>query len=242
MDLVYDDKGLAPGVTVITATNRPEYMERLLLNYQRQDYLHKELIIVLNNNYFDIEHLQNRVRPHNDIRLIYLSGKISLGYCYNFAIESAGYDLIAKFDDDDIYLPAYLTESTRHIINTNADIVGKSCRYIYFADLSTLALCCPNPENEFVSYVAGATMIVRKSVFRKMGFQDITFMEDSEFQKECLEAGFNIFSGDRYHYMTVRQPSKQNHTYPINDWEYLSYCRMLNQIPSHLEEYIPVEI
>lgn len=222
------------GVTVITATNRPDYMERLLANYQRQDYPNKQLIIVLNNNHFDMDQWQRRIGLYRGIELIHLQGNPSLGFCYNYALSRAKYDLVAKFDDDDYYAPQYLLESTRHFANTNADIVGKTCRYIFFADLSTLALYCPSPEDEFVNYVAGATMIIKKKVFEKIVFPDITFGDDSEFQRKCLRDGFNIFSGDRHHYVTIRQSSAKKHTFQLDDREYLAYCQSIGEVPAEL--------
>lgn len=227
-----------PGVTVITATNRPQHMERLLANYLRQDYPHKQLIIVLNNAHFDLEEWQRKTWRYKDIELIHLQGSPSLGLCFNTAIIRAKYDLVAKFDDDDYYFPQYLFNSTRHFINTNADIVGKVCRYIYFADLSTLALYSLGVENEFVTYVAGATMIVKKNLFDKIAFPDITSGDDSEFQRKCIRDGFNIFSGDRHYYITIRQSSIQNHTFQFHDQEYLNTCQTVVNTPTYLEEWI----
>ena len=226
------------GVTVITATHRPDYMERLLANYRRQNYPNKELIIVLNNNQFDLQRWRHSIGPYEDVSLIEMAGRRSLGYCYNYAVHRARFEIVAKFDDDDIYFPEYLRESVNALVSTNADIVGKSCRYIYFADLSTLALYCPNPENEFVSYVAGATMLIKRQVFQKLGFADITQGEDSKFQEECLQMGFAIFSGDRHHYLTIRHSSRQNHTFPMSDLEYLQYCRIIPNPPLYLAECI----
>lgn len=39
-----------PGITVITSTIRPGFMENVFENYNRQNYMKKELIIILNNN------------------------------------------------------------------------------------------------------------------------------------------------------------------------------------------------
>ena len=65
---------------------------------------------------------------------------------------------------------------------------------------------------------------MRKEVFRHIKFRDITYGEDSEFQKDCLAAGRKIFSVDRYNYVTIRHHSSEPHTNPLEDYAYLSYC------------------
>lgn len=218
----------ALGVTVVIATHRPEYFERLLANYLKQEYPAKELVIVLNNNSFDLAYINERVKPYSDIKVLQPPGEVTLGYCYNCAWKVAKYDLIAKFDDDDLYSSKYLEDSIKLFACTNADIVGKICRYIYFPALSTLAIYCPGAENEFVSYVVGATLIIKKKVLESVPFPDITAGEDSEFQRNCLKAGFNIYSGNRNHYITVRQSTRQKHTFQFDDSDYLRLCQKTN--------------
>lgn len=38
------------GVSIITCTNRQNYLNNLLQNFNRQRYAQKELIIIINNN------------------------------------------------------------------------------------------------------------------------------------------------------------------------------------------------
>lgn len=226
--------GASPGVTVMVATHRPEQMNHLLDNYLRQQYPFKELIVILNNNEFDLERWRHKIRGSRDIKVFYLRDQVTLGYCYNFAAGQAQYEYVAKFDDDDYYSPLYLKTSMELFHYTNADIVGKSCRFIFFTGLSTLAECTPGPEYDFVSYVVGATMIIRKEVLQKAPFPELTCGEDSEFQKTCLEKGFNIFAGNRYHYVTIRSADPTKHTFRINDDVYLAFCRVIAKTPDFL--------
>ena len=212
------------GVSVVTCTNRSSRMENVIRNYLRQRYQPKELIIILNNNSMNRKEWQLRVGKYSGIKVFQLDERVSLGECYNFAVEHTVFDYVAKFDDDDYYAPNFLTGEMAAFDYTYADIVGKSSRFIYFQDLSILAYHEAYPQFSYVSYVIGATMIVRKEVFRHLRFRDITVGEDTEFQKDCLAAGRKIFSVDKYNYVTIRHHSSDPHTYPLEDCEYLSYC------------------
>lgn len=212
------------GVSIITCTNRPSRMENVILSYLRQNYHPKELIIVLNNNDMSVEEWQARVEGYPEINVLQVDERISLGECYNSAVKHTKFNYIAKFDDDDYYAPNYLTGEMVAFSYTYADIVGKSCRFIYFQNISTLAYHEASPEFSYVPYVIGATMIIKKEVFQHIKFRDITIGEDSEFQKDCQAAGRQIFSVDRYNYVTIRHHSPEPHTNPLGDYEYLSYC------------------
>ncbi len=213
-----------PGVSIMTCTNRPSRMENVELSYLRQNYQPKELIIVLNNNDMRLKEWQARVKGYPGITVLQVDEDISLGKCYNFAVRHAKYDYVAKFDDDDYYAPNFLSGQMPAFDYTCADIVGKSCRFIYFLDISTLGFHEASPQFSYVPYVIGATMIVRKEVFNYIKFRDITIGEDSEFQKDCQAAGQKVFSVDKYNYVTIRHHSSEPHTNPLDDSEYLSYC------------------
>lgn len=50
MSAVPHNKAKQQGVSIITCTNRHNYLNNLLQNFSRQRYANKELIIIINNN------------------------------------------------------------------------------------------------------------------------------------------------------------------------------------------------
>ncbi len=219
-----DSKSLS-GVSIITCTNRPSRMKNVFLSYLRQDYNPKELIIVLNNNDMNQKEWQARAIDLPDITVLSLDERISLGECYNYAIRHASFDYIAKFDDDDYYAPRYLTKQMAAFNYTYADIIGKTCRFIYFQSVSILGLYEASPQFTYVDYVVGATMIFKKDILDHIKFRNINRGEDSEFQKDCLRQDRKIFSVDKYNYVTIRHHSFEPHTYVFSDCEYLNSCQ-----------------
>jgi len=215
------------GVTVVTCTHRTKYLERIFENYWRQNYPRKELIIVINHDDIDIDEFRRGAASDATIQVYKLGGNTSLGECYNFAVDKSQYSFIAKFDDDDYYAPQFLADTMLAFQETQADIIGKTCRYVYFESNAALALCGNGLESQTVPYVVGATMVFRKYIFDRVKFRSITSGEDSEFQSDCLAHGFRIYSIDRYNYVTIRHPDTEPHTFHFDDAPYLSQCQFI---------------
>jgi glycosyltransferase involved in cell wall biosynthesis len=97
------------GVSIITCTNRPNYLNNLLQNYNRQRYAQKELIIIINNNAIPLSPYQQLAKKHKNIKIYRKPEHQTLGSCLNYAVTKCKYHTIAKFDDDDYYAPHYLT-------------------------------------------------------------------------------------------------------------------------------------
>ena len=218
------------GVSIITSTNRLNYMRNIYSNYLNQSYKNKELIIILNNNYLNMDKWKVNSKSYDNVRIYQLSYKVSLGDCLNYAVEKSNYDIIAKFDDDDIYHCDYLTDSLKSFTYTDADIVGKSTVYIYFEENNTLALLNPNNENRYLERVHGATLIVNKYVFGKIKFQNINIGEDIKFCKDCKKNGYKIYSTNKNYYVYIRHSN--NHTWSIDNNDLMRQCKIIGALES----------
>lgn len=226
------------GVSIITCVNRSHYIDRVFANYLTQEYPYKELIIVLNNDNMSLTEWELKASFYPAIRVFRLPEGTPLGSCYNFGIEQSRYDYLAKFDDDDYYAPQYLLNSMQAFKQYDADIIGKTARFVYFESTSTLAVMAANLEFTSVPYVVGATLVFRKDAWASAHFRDITRGEDTEFQNDCLEKGYKIFSIDRYNYVTIRHPNTAEHTFVIDDLSYLA----LGEIVAKTDDFRPYVI
>jgi glycosyltransferase involved in cell wall biosynthesis len=203
----------AHGVSIITCSKRPECIDNLLKNYLRQRVTPKELIIVVNKDGAVKKKYEEKAKTCEDVFVYQLPAAVSLGSCLNFAVGKARYPLIAKFDDDDYYGPNYLKHCIRALRKTGADVVGKRAHFLYLQGVRTLLLRFPKAENRFVRSVAGATLVVRKRVFRKVSFPDRTVGEDVHFCRACVAKGFKIYSGERYDFVGIRRKHLKSHTW-----------------------------
>jgi len=219
-------------VSVITCTNRPRYMKNVLENYHRQLYRDKELIIILNDNKMKINEWTTITNSYPDITVFQVDEKKSLGYCLNYAIEKAKYNVIAKLDDDDYYGPEYLSQAVNAL--KYADVVGKYCTYVYFEESKTLAIRNPKRENQYVYRLEGPTLVFRKEIFDTVKFKDKSLGEDIQFCKDCLKKGIKLYATDKHNYVYIRHGSKDKHAWNIKDELYKKLCIIIGEV----EDYI----
>ncbi|WP_372009081.1 glycosyltransferase [Paenibacillus chitinolyticus] len=208
-------------VSVITCTKRRDCMENLFQNYSRQNFRHKELIVILNHDNLNVSEYIKAAKAYKQVRIYSRPGLVSLGNCLNFGVRLSKYNRIAKFDDDDYYAPDYLTDSMRTMAKTGADIVGKRAHYMYLNGTKTLLLRYPARENQYVSLVQGATLLVKRHVFDKVDFPDRNRGECVKFCSDSAAKGLKIYSGSRYNFLAIRRKNSKDHTWIVSDRQLL---------------------
>jgi hypothetical protein len=182
-----------PLVSCIMPTcDRPEWIERALDCFARQDLSAKELI-VLDSGHVSVEHLcQNRpgVRYHR------APPGLSLGELRNVSCEIAAGEFVAHFDDDDWsahWRLRYQVEELAAAPGTN--ICGLS-RVIFSNVDHSGAWQYVYPAGS--PWVYGGTLCYRRSFWRVHAFPTITEGEDNEFvwaasPDEVLACDVNTF-------------------------------------------------
>lgn len=211
-------------VSVIMCTNRPKNIDMMIENYQRQVYSNKELLIILNNDDFNINDVKQKVRDIPNTQVHQLSQDLTLGDCLNHGVASASGDYIAKMDDDDIYGKNYLLDALLAFDFSGADVVGKDSYFCYVESKNAMAIKQPGKDNRYSDFISGGTLVIRKQVFDKIKFQSRNRGEDTNFLKDCKEYGFIIYSSDKYNFIQMRYSNTSAHTWTIEDDEYLRNC------------------
>lgn len=196
-------------------------MENILENFISQDYMKKELIIIINYDTTNLDDLLDRI-PAN-VHLYNLGSKYSLGKCLNYGIEKSNYPIIAKFDDDDYYGPHYLSDTIKPLSLEDVGIVGKACTFIYFSEKQLIAVKNISKENKYVNRVAGSTLMFKKELIEKFSFHDISLGEDIEFCNDCLNIGYKVFSTNKHHYAYIRNKNYK-HTWKMDNEYILRGC------------------
>lgn len=228
------------GISIITCTNKSYSLNNILNNFNRQDYEKKELIIVINKNSIDENQWKEKIAKYNNIKILKLDEKISLGECLNFGVSSSKYDIIAKFDDDDYYGPKYLLDSVKYFYHTNASLIGKNTIFVYFIKNKTLAIKDQGLENQYVYFLNGATLMFKKEIFNKVSFRNVSVSEDVFFCNDCISNGIKLYSGNKYHFAYLRYPSKENHTWKIDNENLMNlYCSHIKQVDD-FKEYVNI--
>ncbi|GAB2693297.1 glycosyltransferase family 2 protein [Paenibacillus thermoaerophilus] len=227
------------GVTIVTATMRPPYIDNVFRNYARQKWKPKELIIVLNKSGMRISRYRKFAARYPNVRVFRLPERNSLGQCLNFAAKQAKYPYIAKFDDDDYYGPAYIPEAMSRFSRQKADLVGKHSFFFYFPHLKVLAL----RVRAFHPYsgrnrIAGATIMFHKRVMRKVQFSRVRQGSDVKFVEACLREGFKLSGTSPYHFAAIRRANRLSHTWKVSERELLAGKSMRLIKTEHFEKYV----
>lgn len=215
--MVANPRSANRAVSIVTCTNRPYCIHKLFGNYRRQNYKNKELIVILNNNAMKMRDYIAASKNCKNVRIYRQPEHLSLGQCLNYGVRLSKYGTIAKFDDDDYYAANYLNESMRILRKTKADIVGKRAHFMYLAGRKRLLLRYRKKENKYVSLVQGATLVVKRCVFKRVSFPNQTRRECVKFCFRCIARGFKIYSGNKYNFAAVRRKNSKDHTWIVSD-------------------------
>lgn len=208
-------------VSIIAPTNKSKYIDNIFANYTRLNYIYKELIIILNNNKLNIKDYKMKTKDLKDVQIFQLDESCTLGECLNFGIERSKYNYISKMDDDYYYGPNYLIDLMNVFKYTDAQLTGKTSRFVYFEDNNTLGIISPNHENVYVSHnIAGGTLTFKKEIFEKIKFRSIKNNgTDTHFLRDCNDAKIKMFSADKYNYVYMKHRNLDDHTWKISSDE-----------------------
>ncbi len=210
-----------PSVDVILVSNRPEQTGFALDSYRRQDHPNKRLIFVTNSDTFDHDDVRSRLTGFPGAVHLHLPPERTLGECLNAALEVSTADWFAKFDDDDWYGEAYLSDMLLARLYTDAPILGKRTNYVYLEGPDRTVLRFAGREFQNVSTVQGGTLLVRRDALGSIRFASLPRGTDSRFLEDCAAAGLDIFSTDRFNFMLHRRADTASHTWNIEDGEIL---------------------
>lgn len=222
-------------VSVITCTNRPTYLDNVVANFTRQSWPDKELILVLNHDSFNIDDVRRRLDAVPNARVFQLPEPCTLGQCLNHAVDQVEGDYWSKFDDDNFHGEHFLTDLMHAFEYSEADLVGKGTYYAYLEGSRCLALRFANQEHRYVKFLAGSGLIVRRRVSEQVRFPEKNVSEDTAFLADCNKLGFRMYAADRFNYVVRRGRSVDEHTWKIDDEEYLKKC----QVVEYTDDYRP---
>lgn len=214
-----------PLVSIICSTNRDTELTHLLQQVAWQTYQDIELIVLGHGIQLspDLEERANRLGISR-IKVLHRKESVSLGECLNDLVAATSGKIVAKFDDDDYYLPNYLRDQVNTLINMNADLVGKGSIYFYLPGFDVIARRWKHQEHLWRNFVAGATFVGWRNVFAETPFADRTKGEDSDFLMKLERKGRKVYSADSFNYVCIR--GNDRHTWQISETEILAYSEI----------------
>jgi spore maturation protein CgeB len=213
----------APGVSAIVPTRRPEQLDHVLRTLGRQT--HRELQVVLVTHGWeaprDVECQARRAGLERVVVLPADSG-LTLGACLNLGVDAADGELVAKFDDDNLYFPHYLTDLVRALDFSAAQVAGKWAHHVHLEASGANLLRFEEHEHRYTRLVQGGTLLLRRDLAARLRFEDLPRRVDTTFLEKVRADGGRIYSSDRFNFVSVRRADPAEHTWTISDAELLT--------------------
>ena len=210
-----------PPVDWICVSQRPEMIHNLVSNYRRQTYTNARFILVLNSDGYDQANVENLLSDVPNSRVISVPKEKTLGDCLNIAIAESDSEFFAKIDDDDFYGADYLSDLVLATKYTDASIFGKRSIYALIERDKSLYIRNQGYEFSYTDFVAGGTLLVRRSDVVGLRFEDVLSGTDSLFLRSAVSMGLRVFSTDRFNYVMNRRFDSDSHTWKINESDFL---------------------
>jgi len=214
----------SPTVSAVVPTNRTHEIENIFENIGRQSHAQVELVLVLHGIEPDPTEIRAQARDIGIDQLIIrtVDASRTLGACMNVGIEAAAGTYIAKMDDDNFYGRHYLTDLVRAFAYTEAGIVGKWAHYVWLRSSGAVVLRYPSAEQTYERRVQGGSMLIDGGVARKLRFSDLPRGIDSELLDRAAAEGVQIYSADRFNFVSIRDVAPETHTWKVADSTFMT--------------------
>ncbi|MBS7530090.1 glycosyltransferase family 2 protein [Hazenella sp. IB182353] len=196
------------GISIIMCTNKPHTLRTVFANYDRVNYVNKEMHIILNQlQDMNPQEWEAEAAKHCNVFVHQVSCEFTLGYCLNFGVGKCQFDYIAKFDDDDYYAPSFLQNSMKAFQNQKVGVVGRISYYMYLIERGEMYL-------DYNPYLRGGTLLFRRCVHTKIPFEDTSLGEDVRFVQQAVEQNIPIAGLDHRDFVYLRQDNLK-HTWRV---------------------------
>ncbi|ALH94689.1 glycosyltransferase family protein [Acinetobacter equi] len=221
IDIEYDDSPAK--VSILMATMRENYIDRILDNLGRQNYSNLELFVVTQGfSVNGIKRLKDGIEKISNIHRFEIieinDNTVTLGERLNKAASFATGEYLAKMDDDDFYFENYLTDMIIPFSYGNFGLVGKKEIFIYLEGSNKTIIRYKDQSHRVTDFVFGATLVIKKQVFDQIGgFTPVNQGEDSSILARLKELKISIYSSDAFNFIAFRSKEREHHTWQTDD-------------------------
>ena len=162
---------------IMPTKGRPQFVADSMRMFMAQDYPDKELLI--------LDAGERPVRTPRNPAIIHIRDEprsTSVGAMRNKLCEAASGELIAHWDDDDIYMPQRLSVQIKTLLDAKAQICGLN--HVRCLDMDTgeaFEKDMGRLGSAGVFWLDGPTLLYRKSAWQQRPFVDRTAGEEYAF-------------------------------------------------------------
>ena len=207
--LLLDAPSATSRVAGIFVSSRPDLARRAIKDLANQEYPNLEMVVGCHRfRSTEIAEAVDVLSGTFNVQVLEFGDEMSLGQCLNRAISSTGADLLAKFDDDDHYGPAYVVDAVQAFEYSQADVVGKGASFVFVESEDRTVLRRAGTEETFYNgSPTGATLVWTRSLWEKNPFAHRTVGEDLAFLRGARRLDQSIYVNSPFDFVYHRRRS-----------------------------------
>ncbi|MBU2980663.1 glycosyltransferase family 2 protein [Lentibacter algarum] len=199
-----------PLINIVVPTVRPALVPYILKIAEAQTHQNIALSIVVNGADVSDE-TRALVAAHPIATLYEMPNYKTIGYCMNYGIDQVASDYWAKFDDDDVYGPNYLSDMLLQRKYAEFDITGKSSFFGYFEEDDKIHIRNVHARDAYCDFVGGGTILCKSGT--NPFPEDVRGYADTLFFAEAATNGKTILASDPFNFLQVRRADPTSHTW-----------------------------
>lgn len=171
-----------PSVSIVTPTNRPDWVRLacycyLMTNYPRDKL---EWVILDNSDGDDLAKIVAEATENDPSVKVYRAESSGIGELRNEAVRRAQHDVIVHMDDDDYYGPNSVLERVSALLSMGVDCVYCSVLPMYEPATFTSAMNVPPLNVVAAQRVSEATLCYRRSFWEEREFHFSAIVAEGE--------------------------------------------------------------
>lgn len=211
-------------VACLLVTMRPQLLAGCLERFRADRYPHKELVVVMHGRDSSLDEARALIQPGEEISIFQMGKELSLGTCLNFAAAQSDAEYWAKFDDDDLYGPNYLSDIMLYRRGIDFQIGGKSAAFTYLETEDQIRWDAKYASQRSWQlrraglgekiHVAGGTLVGKREVLDSVPFSHVRRRgSDTDFLRRADANGFNFAAFDFFNFALFRSSKDGFHTW-----------------------------
>lgn len=218
------DPPAKPRVACLLVSMRPWLLDACIERFQNDVYPEKELIIVVHGSPTTAREMAARAVGAGKVQVHQLGKSRSLGACLNYAAQQTDAPFWAKFDDDDLYGPRYLTDMMLYQQVADSSLLAKPPAFIYLEGPDELRwhpqrasrawTHHPAKGSDLTAGIAGGTLLGKHSLLQETPFSELRRGgSDSDFVLRARQAGHDLLVTDPFNFAFFRSARAGFHTW-----------------------------
>ncbi len=188
-------KNLTPYVDIIVPNyNKGKYLKEAINSVINQTYKRWKLYIVDDNSIDDSKYYLQKYKKNKNIKIFFLNKNCGPSFCRNFGISKSRSNYIAFLDSDDFWPKNKLSCQINFMIKNNLSLTYTDYKFFYQNNCAKRKYIYSSVPNCFTytsfiknSSINTSTLILKKTLIKKVRFQQVKKHEDYIFKCEIFK-------------------------------------------------------